>query len=90
MNSVFEILLVALIVSYCAISVLTHLAPKLSWRMRAEISFALERQTARRWLVAIGRKLRPPILLGASCGSGGGCNRCGSCDRDNVPSTKFK
>jgi hypothetical protein len=79
MNSVFEILLVTLIVGYCAISVLTHLAPKLSWRMRAAVSFAFERQTARPWLAALGRKLRPPMLQGASCGSGGGCNSCGSC-----------
>jgi hypothetical protein len=84
MNSIFEILLVALIVSYCAVDVLVRFMPKLSWRVRAEVSFAFEQQTGRPWLAALGRKLRPPILQGASCGSGGGCNSCGSCDSTPV------
>lgn len=86
MSTIGQHLLVALIVCYCAFGAFRQLAPRSvqhgiaawRWQRRAQLSFWLEQRAALPWR-RIGFWLRPPMPKTSSCGSGAGCNKCGSC-----------
>ena len=86
MNPLWQNALVALIVAYCAFGALRQLMPRAlqqtlsawGWQRRARLSFWLEQRASLHWR-RLGVWLRPRIELQTSCGSGAGCNKCGSC-----------
>lgn len=86
MNAIWQNAVVALVVAYCAYGALRQLLPRAmqqninawGWQRRARLSFWLEHRASIH-LRRLGFWLRPPITMSASCGTGAGCNKCGSC-----------
>jgi hypothetical protein len=77
MTPLVQSLLVALIVSACALQAARKLAPKAAWRAQAALAFALEQPGRPGWLRAIGLRLRPAVSAAAGCASA--CPSCTGC-----------
>ena len=62
-----------------------RLLPKTSARALASLANRLDAPGRSPFGRRLGRWLRPSRQAGAGCGSGDGCNRCGSCAGTSVP-----
>ena len=86
LSAVLQNLLVAVIVTYCALGAFRQLVPRAGqtalyswgWQRRAQLSYWLEHRRAKHWR-RLGVWLRPQIVATSGCSSGAGCNKCGSC-----------
>lgn len=78
MSEVLQLLVVGLVVAFCAWRAVKRYAPKTAWRLQASLSYGFERAGRPAWSKAIGRWLRPSeTVSGDGCGSG--CSTCGGC-----------
>ena len=78
MSALLQVLLVAIVVAWAALSVLRQLWPRGLWQAQARLSYWFERQGRPAWLRRVGFALRPPMVATqAACGSG--CSTCRAC-----------
>jgi hypothetical protein len=78
MSTALQLVAVAAIVCFSALSLLRTLAPRATWQAQARLSYALERPGRPAWLRRVGAALRPSMAATAStCGTG--CQTCKAC-----------
>lgn len=78
MSALLQVLLVAAVVLYAALSLLRQLWPRGAWQAQARLSYALERPGRPAWLQRVGLALRPTLAATAgACGTG--CSSCKAC-----------
>ncbi|MCX7034499.1 MAG: hypothetical protein NT046_11095 [Arenimonas sp.] len=78
MSALLQVLVVAIVVLFAALSLLRQLWPRGAWQAQARLSYALEREGRPAWLKRVGFALRPPMqATQAACGSG--CSSCRAC-----------
>ena len=79
MSPAAQTAIVALIGLFFAWRAFVRYAPKSAWRLRATVAFAFEQPGRPAWAQAIGRRLRPALIVEAGCGTGcGSCRGCGT------------
>lgn len=78
MSALLQVLVVAAVVAFAALSLLRQLWPRGMWQAQARLSYAFERQGRPAWLKRVGFALRPPMqATQTACGSG--CSTCRAC-----------
>ena len=78
MSALLQVVVVAAVVAFAALSVLRQLWPRGAWQAQARLSYVFEREGRPAWLKRLGFALRPPMVATqAACGSG--CSTCRAC-----------
>ena len=79
MSALLQVLLVAIVVAWAALSVLRQLWPRGLWQAQARLSYAFERKGRPAWLKRVGVALRPTMAVTSkACGTS--CGSCKACD----------
>jgi hypothetical protein len=86
MSESLQLVIVGVVVAFCAWRAVRRYAPKTAWRLQASLSYFFERKGRPAWSQVIGQWLRPAeVSAGDGCGSG--CTTCGGCATNPEPSS---